>query len=109
MDRLQDTAFFEIRIVLDLGGVQRGAGRYSDLADQLHRLLLGVLTVHWLTVSSTATWFWRRIHRRMAFDADQAWMPSAALGPGTWPTCFCRESTGINFSLEDIRAKEYWY
>jgi hypothetical protein len=44
MDRLQDAACFEIRIVLDLGGVQRGAGRYSDPTDQLHRLLLGVLT-----------------------------------------------------------------
>src|SRR6267154_3249767 len=43
LDRLHDAARFERRIVHQLERVEYRAGRHPGLADQLHRLFLGVL------------------------------------------------------------------
>jgi hypothetical protein len=91
-----------------ISAVSKAMPARTAMPDQLHRLLLYVLRrpladdLVDLDLVLDA-----HMHRRMAFDADQVWMPSAAIGPGTRPTCFCRESTGINFSLDEIRACGY--
>ena len=72
MDRLQDAALFKVRIVLNLPRVQERTGRNADVANKLHRLLLGVLpgplADDFVDLGAA---FDARIHRRIAFVADR--------------------------------------
>ena len=76
MDRLQDAALLKVRIVLDLGGVEHGARRNADAADELHCLLLSVLPrpladdLVDLDLVLDA-----RIHRRITLVTDQIFAP----------------------------------